>query len=72
MKIQNMADNLKTYSHNGGSNMDNIGGALAYLGQIDSLKKELEEVKKENKIITNKFAVTKQERDELKNENKEL
>jgi hypothetical protein len=68
-----MADNLKTYSHtNGNSSMDNIGGALAYLTQTDSLKKELEEVKKENKIITGKFTATKKERDDLKNENKEL
>ena len=68
-----MADNLKTYSHsNVNSSMDNIGGALAYLTQIDALKKELEEVKKENKIITGKFTTTKKERDDLKNENKEL
>ena len=68
-----MADNSKTFSHpNGTSNIDNIGGALAYLTQIDNLKKELEEVKKENKIISNKFTTTKKERDDLKNENKEL
>jgi len=68
-----MADNLKTYSHgNHGNNMDNIGGALAYLTQIDNLKKELEEVKKENKIISNKFTSTKKERDDFKTENKEL
>ena len=68
-----MADNLKTYSHaNGNSSIDNIGGQLAYLTQIDNLKKELEEVKKENKIITGKFTTTKKERDDFKNENKEL
>jgi FtsZ-binding cell division protein ZapB len=67
-----MADNLKTYSHNATTNMDNIGGQLAYLTQIDNLKKELEEVKKENKIITNKFNTTKKERDDFKGENKEL
>ena len=65
-----MADNSKTYQHS--SNMDNIGGALAYLTQIDNLKKELEEVKKENKIISNKFTTTKKERDDFKTENKEL
>lgn len=67
-----MADNLKSNFHNPGSNIDNIGGALAYLTQIDNLKKELEEVKKENKIISSKFTTTKNERDNLKNENKEL
>ena len=68
-----MADNSKTFSHaNGTSNIDNIGGALAYLTQIDNLKKELEEVKKENKIISNKFTTIKKERDDFKQENKEL
>ena len=66
-----MADNSKTYQPPA-SNIDNIGGALAYLTQIDNLKKEFEEVKKENKIISNKFTTTKKERDDLKNENKEL
>jgi len=67
-----MADNLKTYSHANTNNMDAIGGQLAYLTQIDNLKKELEEVKKENKIISNKFTTTKKERDDFKTENKEL
>lgn len=36
------------------------------------MKRELEEVKKDNKIISSKFSTIKKERDDLKNENKEL
>ena len=48
-----MADNLKTYSHN--HHLDNINGNLAYIAQIENVQKELEEVKNNYKIVTNKF-----------------
>ncbi len=64
--------NSKTYSHNNHHNIENINGTLAYLAQIENMQKELEEVKDKYKIVTNKFTACKKERDDLKNENKEL
>lgn len=42
------------------------------LSTVSELKKELDETKEKLKIITQKFATTRKERDQLKTENKEL
>lgn len=76
----NLENNMQ-YGNSGGSsaagsNIDHLGRGSAQpsaaAASASSLSRELDDTRDKLKIMTNKFATTRKERDQLKTENKEL